>query len=499
MEYGSVLRLKPPTELFGSLSKPPIFINDLVAESEQQKELLTQMTTTTHDSVETVSTVPTCNCGKYAAGFLEHYVCEDCLSEVTNPVLRKIEPENWFRVPSEVGGVFVPAVWNMLSKYMMHRTTNLLAWMCNPLMPTPDISKKPTSKMAGIINGYRRLGLNRGIKSVRLNFDQILEEIILPVITNSRKRDELVEFVNIYRNDLFTNIIPFPPRVALVIEKTPLANYYDPTIDAAVDAIFIANSGDDDSISKMESRCTLVLQRLCEHHLAATKDTISGKPGILRRSVYGTRNNNAFRSIVTSMHWVHEYDTTFLPYHQLLNMLETVVKSKLVKKHGMTKAKADKYVTRHAKDYDDLIWAILEEIIDETPPLDPDKVSPCEKEAGNTLKTRVRKGRGLYCTMTRYPSLDPLSTQLRRCVGISRDNITVSVIALIGANMDFDGDQSSGLLILDNTVAEQLDGLSPHYSIHSMAVPCEIRNVMNLPDPTILSINLFLEDEEMVI
>jgi hypothetical protein len=487
-------------ESMKAMDTKPIIVNDLPLDTEEDVRFLESLTVTQHDTTDMIASRPTCLCKTHHGGHKVGFRCPKCGHVVSSPLLREIQADLWIAAPQEIGYLFSPLAWIMLSKPLTTRQFNGLAWMCNPFQPTPELNARATCKQSKVIKQFQSLGLKRGLKNVLDNFDMIFNQIILKSVANYQKRIELQSFVQKYRGAIFTRVIPLPSKVSMIVEKTPVGNYYDKTIDSAIEAAFTAAAtSQETNISKLESRFTTVMSQLGNYYNDVVTNVLSSKKGWLRRVVYGNRLNFSYRNIITSRHEPHEYDTLLVPYHQLLTCLEFVVVRKLIKEHNFSHRQAYAYVNEHAKDKDPLIWSILEEIIDDTPALDAAKVSPVENELPSTLKTRQRTGRGLVTTLTRFPSLDRGSTQWFRIVGISDSDIQISILCVKGPNADFDGDQMNGELILDIDVANQFEYLAPHYNLHSTAEPGKLRHIADFPDPTVQTIANFIDSEEMVI
>lgn len=437
VEKGLVLVPADFEKIYNDLEHQPILVNDLSRDTIEDERFLESLTVTTCTTTDVLENKPTCLCGKYKNGHHIGIRCEVCNHVVAPPILRKIESNMWVAAPREIEYLFTPLAWIMLSKPLVFRKFNGLEWMCNPYKQTPEISTRANCKVSRIITSFRNLGIPRGIRSVIKHFDIIFEQIILKNITNVQRRHELTLFLNRYRQTLFTRVLPLPSKVAMVIEETSVGTYYDQTIDSAIEAAFTAaGAATEKDVGKLEARFTTVMANLGEYYQTVVANVLSQKKGWLRRVLYGNRLNFSYRGIITSRHEPHEYDTLIVPYSQLLACLSHMVTGVLVRKHRWSLYKATSYINEHAKDCDPLLWSILEELIDNTPPLDPKKVSPVEAEVGNTLTTRQRRGRGIVTTLTRYPSLDRLSTQWFRIVGMSRDDIKISVLATKGPNAD---------------------------------------------------------------
>lgn len=66
----------------------------------------------------------------------------------------------------------------------------------------------------------------------------------------------------------------------------------------------------------------------------------------------------------------------------------------------------------------------------------------------------------------------------------------------VADNMDFDGDQMSIYLSLDEAMADMWYALSPKFNIFGMDEPLKITSNVSLPKPVVATLGMWLEDEE---
>lgn len=414
-----------------------LLVNNMSLATSEDREFLKDLAINTYKTTDTVSMVPSCLCGPNNGGLTgEHRlgkVCISCGHEVKSLMTSEIESTLWIGAPRVIGRIPTPLTWVFCSQALDGKRFSVLSWICSPYSPSPD--ERCGQKVLRAVDKFNGLGIPRGLKSFHDNFDIIAENVILPTVVDVRKRNELAEFFRRYRTVLFTEANPIPSKVAMVVEETGVNNYFDKTIDSAVEAAFTAaDTFGDENLPRLEGRFTTVMNNLAEFSVQAIRRILLKKSGFLRRVCYGLRIQFAFRSVITSYHEPHDYRHVKVPYSLLLNTLNPFVIQKLIKEHKMTFRQAYQYVQDHAKDYDPLCWAILEQLIDETP---PDLINnPATSGLPSTLQTRQRTGRGIGCTGTRFPSLDRGSTQSLFIVGISKTTIEVSTLILKSWNAD---------------------------------------------------------------
>jgi len=426
------------------MDKPPIIINQLALDTEEDRKLLESLTVTRYEATDVFSTVPMCSCRRTKVAEALGTICEHCGTEVVSHHNQAMESELWISVPDGIEYFLSPLPWIFLNQRLSARGFNGLQWAMDSKIPDPEESNK---KASSIVNRFKQAGFVRGLSHLKDQFDTIVD-VAIRETQSAQKRVELLNFIDYYKDALFVKHIPIPSKVAFTIENTAYGNYFDRTMTSAIEAIFsAAGTSSMRNIKRLESRFTSILVNLTAYYEDVVTNNLSSKSGWLRRVNYGTRMNYSFRNIITSYHGLHEVDTILVPYHQLLTVLEPLVVAHLIREYNHTHSQAQAYVIQHATDKDPLLWEILEMFIDETPPVPVSETAhvvtldkggrPVLTDLPCTLTTRkVRTGGGIRCALTRYPSLSRSSTQGVRIVGLSDCEIRISVLALRGPNAD---------------------------------------------------------------
>lgn len=440
-----ILTVRNLDDVASSLSHPPIIVNDLKLETEEDRKYLESLTVTRYDSTDVLATVPSCLCRRTKEAHRLGQICEHCGTRVVSPHNKAIESDLWISVPHGIEYFLAPLPFIMMSQPLQARNFSGLAWALDPAVPAPDPSNK---KGTIIVERFQKLGYKRGMRYLTTELPKLID-VAARTIPGASKRADLIEFMDCYKDALLVKHVPIPSKIAFVVEGTSVGNYYDKTMNALIEGVFAsAGTGDERNIRKLETRFTAVLANICKYYQETVQTTLSGKSGWLRRVNYGNRMNFSFRNIITSEHAPHEYDTVRIPYHQLLACLRPMVVSKLMFEHNMCYRDAFDYVEAHANDRDPFLWELLEAMIDDTPEYGnsaattvavPDgKGGVMLEEIPSTLRTRRRTGGGIKVALTRYPSLSRSSTQGLRIVGLTECEIRLSVLALAGPNADFD-------------------------------------------------------------
>ena len=125
----------------------------------------------------------------------------------------------------------------------------------------------------------------------------------------------------------------------------------------------------------------------------------------------------SFRCVITSDSGVHDYETIQIPYSQAVTLLREHLLNKL-HRLGYNERDAKAYVTQHTKIKDKLLMKLLHQLIKEAP-------SP----------------KGIRSLWIRYPSLARASIQALHINRISDFSASLSTLATVGPNADYDGDK----------------------------------------------------------
>lgn len=432
MAQAKVLSVKSMDKELSNLSQPPLFVNDMSLETEEERQFLRTLSVNSYKTTDVASTIPRCLCGYTTKAHRLGRTCAKCGFEVRHPNKGEIESALWVRAPEPIGKLPSNVMWIFCESALKSNTFSGLAWITDPYYPMPE--HRAGLKAKKIIDRFKALGIPRGMRSFYDNFSLIAVEVILKMIPDTNRRADLQKFFEFYRDQLFVDALPLPAKIAMVVEETSVGKYYDKTIDAAIEAVYTAaETSEERNLPRLESRFTKVLSNLSKFSQDSIMNILLKKKGFLRRACYGMRMKMAFRNVITSQHDAHDYRGMGVPYHQVLTVMAPFVRRRLITHYGMTYTQAYDYVERHQKDCDPLLWRILEDFIDESP---EDTNPPCPNIPCK-LKTRSkRRGRGIAITGVRFPSLDRGSTEPFFIQYLTRDTVEISVLCLNAKNAD---------------------------------------------------------------
>lgn len=475
------LRIEPEDYMavFRGLSREPKFVNDIVEASEKDKDDLNRLIYTTY-SGDLLSNVPSCQCGRTTGGGRKNTICEHCGTMVELHTERKIEPIAWIRAPKGVEALINPIIWMQLNRRFSHGTTKqkfeIIRWLC-------DTDYVPRVQKPKVMEEVEALNLPRGLNNFVRNFDEIMAKLfsIRAFQVKSPIGDPLQVVLQRYRHCVFTQYLPIPNRLLLVVEEENMGKFVDPATPLAVNAIRMM-VGIDVSLKPMsdrvkENRTVKAIVTFSEFYEEYYKEILASKEGALRKHAFGTMCYWSGRAVIASITDRHDHRELHLPWGVAVSMLRLHLMSKL-KRRGMGPIEIARLLDQHANQFSPLINEVFLELIRECPYM------------------------GLPCTIVRHPSLGRGSILQLFITRIHTDprvvTIGMPIVDTPSMNADFDGDQVSVLMLMDNETTEATVALSPSKNTYSMAAPRKISGNPALSKPVAATIANALHYEHPV-
>jgi hypothetical protein len=463
------------------LSKEPIIINDLSDVSETDRERNDKLIFTKYDLINSdlLSNIPSCECGNTVGADklgdgkkIKPVVCPDCHKEVKSLHQQDLEPLIWLRAPEGVHALINPIIWTMLSGKNGFEKSNfdVIRWICDTTYK-PQVVKEPP-----VIDFIRKSGLQRGYNNFVDNFDSIMDFMFNLKFYSKKKLAPLRQLLKEYRHCVFSKHMPLPNRSLLVLEETNHGTYVDPTAPIAVNAIRMM-VGIDSALSVhspkvKENRTIKMIIETSNYYDENSKTVLAKKEGIFRKHVFGTRSHFSFRAVISSLTNSHRYDEIQIPWGIGVAVFELHLKNKLLKE-GMSPMAADAFLAEHTQKYHPKLDEMFQNIISRSP-----------------------IGGGVPCVLQRNPSLARSSAQAMFITKIHTDvnvpTIMMSILAVVGFNADFDGDQLNCTLSLDLLTAQDLYRLAPHQSTFDLNAPRTVSRNLSMPKTVIATISNWL-------
>ena len=477
------LELVDFNQMFNELKEPPIIANDFDTRSMEKKQELNKFLFTKYEG-DALSVLPTCDCGEISGGWRQGERCKICNTTCESVVERPLESTLWIRTPDSVDAFLNPTVWIILKRRLTTSNWSILDWL------TDKYYQPPTPTQPNMIKRLLRAEIPRGLNNFHRNFDRIIqilfcdgksyEEFFHDADVLGKKYDyyDTVKMITMYRHCIFTSVLPIPSRVGFVVEANETGTYADKTITLAFNAMHTVISMDR-SIRQLpttgkESRTVKAMHQLCEFYETFAKETLSKKPGILRKHIFGIRLHFTARAVITSITEPHMYDELHIPWSVGIQIFHLHLMNKLYR-HGYTQKEVELYLRRYTFEYNELIDQFFKELINGS--IDG----------------------GIPVILQRNPSLARGSAQLLRITQVKPDpkinTFSLSVKILVGYNADFDGDELNMLLLLDHEIQRALYPLSPHMSSLDVTKPRKLSSNLKIQTPVAATINTWLNRE----
>lgn len=351
-------------DMLSKLKESPIIINDLINVDKDEKEIIKNTIMSKYSS-DMMSILPSCQCGETKGEYSIGISCPVCGTQV-KPVLNDdIEPLIWFRKPNGVAPLINPMVWIMLSNRFTRSGFNIIQWIC-------DTTYRPVVKQPPILDKIMSTGIVRGYNNFYERFDDYIEILfnVKEFILKKKQTDYLYKLIKENRNKIFSDYIPLPNKVFLILEKTDVGMYVDPIVTKATDAILMITSIDsaimEHSVRVKENRTSKAISMLGDFYSDFFRSVLSGKPGQFRKHIFGTRTNFNFRAVISSITDRHNYDEIYVPWSVGITAFRPHLVNKLLRK-GYDLNSAIGLLLGHVEKYHPMLDALLQELITECP------------------------------------------------------------------------------------------------------------------------------------
>ena len=469
---GIILKLENFTKLLAELPVEAIILNDMPSITAKDREKINNLVTTVYNETDVFSNEPSCNCRAIKGGYNLGVYCTNCHSEVTEIFSQELLPKVWMRAPKHVAPLINPLVWNMLTKKFVKSGFSFVKWMCNTdYQPN---NNAPLTEINLLIDA----GVKRGYNNFVNKFDEYFD--LLCKLPHFAKKGENLEFRDLLisqRDCVFSEYLPIPNKALLIQENTKVGSYVDPLAFTIIDAVKTIQSIDLPTVCitqrQRENRTIKTIEKFAEYYYETYDATLAKKPGHIRKHVFGTRCHFSARAVISSVTWPHKYDSLELPYGSGITLFGIHLKSRLLKM-GYTPNQATSLLQEYTSKYNPMLHGIMTELIESNP----------EK--------------GFACIFVRNPSLALGSTQRMFIRKVKKDpndiTIGLSILAVKSYNADFDGDQMSIMLMLDQEMSRATDAMAPHKSFLD---PNNVRSVTaaaSIPKPVGSTIGNWLVD-----
>jgi hypothetical protein len=378
---------------------------------------------------------PTCDCGLTKGMDVLGDECPECHSHVTfGGILdsNSMVARNWLSAPRDLpNGWLNPQIYLVLSTWMQHknRKGNYLDDILNVNEPISD-------ELSTVIT-------DKGFAYFHKEFDRLIDFFAHshPVVSAKPDTPLVLAFIELYRDRIWCHYIPLlnsalapayrddrPGRRKMSDQNTDMA------MSAAITLADLEHRPPHRDRAQQLHRVERLTWDAYSQIIAYAKDGkrkyMSHKRALPRMMMFGARVHHSARAVITPITEPHSALDIHFPYPMAVNTYRVPILNKLVFKRGYTPRQAYRKVKTGVMAFDDEIYEILMELIDES------------------------EFRGLPFLWHRAPSIREGNVMLKFITKIKKDinQQTVSVSPVDGKlpNLDFDGDTQAGFPIFES-------------------------------------------------
>lgn len=499
-------------DLYNSLRLPPLIVNDFNIDSEEDRTALSEKIFTKHSS-DTMNVLPMCSCGKTMGEFTLGSVCPYCDTVVKLVVDELIEPVLWFRRPIGVQKLINPSIYIQLNKFFYKNNFSIIQWLTNT-------SYKPKSKIPPFVDDVIAAGIHRGYNYFVENFDAIMEFLFShkifshkiaskPIkkrnkkkvvededgINNDTSEDDSIpevdkktlrDLITRERNIIFSDYIPLPNKVLLILEDNPLGKWMEfnniPAIDAILNIAGIDSTNVQSRLRTKQNTTAKAIRQLCEYYRGYHKTNIASKHGIFRKNIISSRCHHSFRVVASSITGPLDYKKTLAPWCAGLTAYRHHVLNKLLKR-GYTLNSSIGLLYAHTNKYHKVLDEILKELIAESP--------------YDGLPIIFQRNPSLPMGSAQFFLIEAFKSDLDFGKDACRDTtFGVPILCVKAPNLDFDGDQGNITVINDNNMAKLCENLAPHRNVFVLDTPHKVSKNISIPKNVICTMSNWLLSKE---
>lgn len=472
-------------EVFYSTSSAKIVVNDLANSTLDDKAKVNDLLML--EVGEAFDNVPRCSCGEISMAAFKGVRCKKCDTVVEEVVSSDMDNKMWVRAPEGVPALMNPMLWYQLQTYLARGSKfDLLLYLTDPNYKMVGKETKPIRRM---LDALEMAGLHvRGYQHFYDNFDTYIrflltEKVFSTTSKNNISMDVGADLLRLFmenREIVWQQYIQVPNRALTIVENSNGKRWIDPSTPVLLKAVRlmvgidnIENEKRALSYKTRQSRAARFLTDIGVYYAKHIFSQYLGtKHGEIRKHVIATRSNFTGRFVVTAIEGPHDYDEVHFPWVGFMGIFGPHIRTKLYHKYKLSNNRINQIMMKYQRKYHPDIHKIMLELIDEAR-------GPCGK-------------RGISVLINRNPSLKQGSIVLLRLTDVKVDvrDMSASTSGTIAAwyNGDYDGDQETFQVLLDNRTAKAFEPFAARYSVTNLTDPFVIDGVTSLPKQTTMKI-----------
>lgn len=352
-------RVKDLDGLLDGLKESPVFINDLINLTTEDRIRIQNELMTTYKGEDKVSLIPSCSCGKTKSVSLLGHICPYCNTPVKNDIDMDVRPLFWLRAPKGIKALPNPDMWTKLTNYFTKSGFNCIEYCCG--------IKPPHEKLPKFFNKLACHNLPSSYNEFIDRFDETMSILFsIKQINVPKKREVMMKFIMDNRKLMFCKAVPLPNKVLIVLEKTHMGNYYDKDMISGLGSMLSLVGIDTlTHLKNKEKRTVNCINKLCDFYSQYYVPKFQKKEALYRTKVFASRVNYTFRAVITSITKPHTRDVILAPWSHSVTVFRHHLMNKLLKS-GMSHNSAVGYLNEHTDIYSELLHKFLLEIKEES-------------------------------------------------------------------------------------------------------------------------------------
>lgn len=309
-----------------------------------------------------IDTTPKCSCGAVHSSCRINVFCEECGTYCEEPNTNK-DPLLWMGAINNVSFIH-PVFWGNLRKILDNRV-DCLRWLS-------DTSYNPPKKPDFLHNCLTVIGGVRSYDNLYKNIPALIDYV--KQISKFKKDHNIVNSLNKLRKVWLTvketrvNYISIPNKNLFVMESNSKGRFINLAVTDMVDVVnyWIKKSSDTLDYNMACKATSKLISRYCDLSNEVFNNFMAGKKKIVRKHLYGSRANLAYRGTIVCVPERHEYDMIEIPWNIGVTTYRPLMINKLVKR-GYKYKDARLLLFKHVDKYHPVISEIMDELVDECP------------------------------------------------------------------------------------------------------------------------------------
>jgi len=468
------------------------YLNDFDFNLEEDREALSALTRMEFEG-SSFDSIAKCRCkhmkGNYLLG--SGRTCPKCGGQAEMFLDQGDDTRVWLRCPEGVKKFvnlgFFTTFFNNITIGNPSPKIGVARFFIDPVYRAAEKKKRNGSMIA-----LMQMISDLGIKEVNLNSfydhcDEIMEYLLVGPGTRWTKYkaegETILGFYRKYKRIAFCDYMKVPSRYCMVLEKSGkevLSYQHHPETAKLYHAI--ADTMKSNSCYTLTSKDIQKNLEITGKNLVALSDqyrsvnnpkAIFNKQGINRKHVCAGPVPLTGRSVVTSHTGIIHADFLIMPWKMVVTMLEVPITSHLYR-IGYTPVTARGLIMRAA-------YEIVPEI--------------------DAFFKDMEDNRKVIAQIGRNPSIEYLSRR-GMFLGVNRDledeSIKVPILAVGEMNMDFDGDQSYVILLVDNESKAKAYGSFGHHQTLDKNALFKVSKYAGQTATNLMNLNTLLMQEPLI-